>query len=66
MGLMFEEIVVYVMLVVQVDFEEVGDDDVVCKVLGDLIVVVVDIDEVMICQVLIDKIVEVCCQLMEL
>ncbi len=65
MGLTPEETTSYATSVVQADFEEVGDDDVVRKVLGDLTAAAVDTDEATIRQALIDKTVEARRQLME-
>ncbi|WP_435418045.1 DUF1476 domain-containing protein [Parerythrobacter aurantius] len=45
MGLNEEETTSYATSVVQADFEEAGDEDVVRKVLGDLTTAGVDIDE---------------------
>jgi hypothetical protein len=60
-----EETTSYATSVVQADFEEIGDDDVVRKVLGDLTAAAVDTDEATIRQALIDKTVEARRQLME-
>ncbi len=45
MGLGEEETTAYATAVVQADFEEAGDEDVIRKVLGDLTTAGVDIDE---------------------
>ena len=45
MGLNEEETTSYATSVVQADFEEAGDEDVIRKVLGDLITAGVEIDE---------------------
>jgi hypothetical protein len=45
MGLTKEETDAYSKAVVQADFEEAGDEDVIRKLLGDLILAGVDIDE---------------------
>ena len=45
MGLNEEETMAYATAVVQADFEEAGDEDVIRKVLGDLTTAGVDIDE---------------------
>lgn len=48
MGLTPEEADAYAKAVVQADFEEVGDEDVVRKLLGDLLSAGVDADEAMV------------------
>jgi len=48
MGLTAEETEAYGKAVVQADFEEAGDDDVLRKVLGDLTTASVEADEVMV------------------
>jgi hypothetical protein len=65
MSLTPEETAAYATSVVQADFEEAGDDDVVRKVLGDLTAASVDTDEAAIRQALADKTVEARRQLME-
>lgn len=45
MGLTKEETEAYAKAVVQADFEEAGDEDVIGKVLGDLVSAGVDMDE---------------------
>lgn len=45
MGLTKEETEAYAKAVVQADFEEAGDEDVVRKLLGDLVSAGIDIDE---------------------
>jgi hypothetical protein len=65
MGLTPEETAAYATAVVQADFEEAGDDDVVRKLLGDLTAATVEIDEAAIRQALADKTVEARRQLME-
>ena len=45
MGLTAEEAEAYATAVVQADFEEAGDEDVIRKLLGDLVSANVDIDE---------------------
>lgn len=65
MKLICEEVDVYVIVLVYVDLEGGGDDDVVCKLVGDMIVVGFDYDEVIVCCVLVQQMIEVCCQLME-
>jgi hypothetical protein len=64
MGLTPEETTSYATSVVQADFEEAGDDDVVRKVLGDLTAAGVDTDEATIRQSLTDKTVDARRQLM--
>lgn len=65
MGLTPEEAAAYATAVVQADFEDAGDDDVVRKVLGDLTAAGVETDEGAIRQALADKTVEARRQLME-
>lgn len=65
MGLTPEETTAYATSVVQADFEEAGDDDVIRKVLGDLTAASVDTDEVAIRTALAEKSVEARRQLME-
>lgn len=55
----------YAKTVVQADFEEAGDDDVVRKLLGDLTSAGVDIDEARIRGAIEDKLVEARRQLLE-
>jgi hypothetical protein len=55
MGLTKEETDAYAKAVVQADFEEAGDEDVIRKVLGDLVSASVDIDESRVRQALGDK-----------
>jgi len=59
-----EETDAYAKAVVQADFEESGDDDVVHKLLGDLVSANVDMDETRIRQALHDATVEARRQLM--
>ena len=61
-----EETSSYATAVVQAEFEEAGDEDVVRKLLGDLQAANVEIDEATIRQALHDKDVEARRQLMEL
>jgi len=61
-----EETSSYATAVVQAEFEEAGDEDVVRKLLGDLQAANVDIDEAAVRQALHDKDVEARRQLMEL
>ncbi|MVZ98625.1 DUF1476 domain-containing protein [Sphingorhabdus sp. IMCC26285] len=58
MGLTPEETTSYATSVVQADFEEAGDEDVVRKLLGDLISAGADVDDAMIRAALEDKMVE--------
>jgi len=58
MGLSAEEASAYSREVVQADFEEAGDEDVVRKLLGDLTAAGVEIDETEIRIALDDKLVE--------
>lgn len=55
MGLTKEETEAYAKAVVQADFEEAGDEDVVRKLLGDLVSAGVDMDESRIRAALSDK-----------
>jgi len=65
MGLTKEETDAYGKAVVQADFEEAGDEDVVRKLLGDLISAGVDMDEQRIRQALSDKFAEARRQFMQ-
>ena len=65
MGLTPEETTAYATSVVQADFEEAGDDDVIRKVLGDLTAAAVETDEAAIRTALAEKSVEARRQLME-
>lgn len=65
MGLTAEETDAYAKAVVQADFEETGDDDVIRKVLGDLLAAGVDTDEAAVRAALQTKTVEARRQLME-
>jgi hypothetical protein len=58
MGLTPEETTAYATAVVQADFEEAGDEDVIRKVLGDLTSAGIDIDDAAIRAALEDKMVE--------
>lgn len=64
MGLTPEETDAYAKSVVQADFEEAGDEDVVRKLLGDLVSAGVDIDDAGIRQALDEKLIEARRQLM--
>lgn len=65
MGLTPEETDAYAKAVVQADFEEAGDEDVVRKLLGDLISAGVDIDDAGVRLALDQKLVEARRQLIE-
>ena len=65
MHLSEEETASYAKDVVRADFEEAGDDDVVRKVLGDLIAAGVDVDEAKIREAMGHKIVEARRQIIE-
>ena len=60
-----EETAAYATAVVQADFEEAGDDDVVRKVLGDLSAAQCEVDETAVRQAIADKTIEARRQLME-
>ena len=64
MGLSPEETEAYAKAVIQADFEEAGDEDVIRKVLGDLVGAGVDIDEAGVRAALDEKSVEAKRQLM--
>ena len=65
MGLTAEEADAYCKAVVQADFEESGDEDVIRKLLGDLLSAQVDIDDARIRTALADATVEARRQLIE-
>ncbi len=65
MGLTKEETDAYAKAVVQADFEEAGDEDVIRKVLGDLVSAGVDMDEGRIRAALGDKAAEARRQFMQ-
>ena len=65
MGLTAEETDSYAKSVVQADFEEAGDEDVVRKLLGDLLAAGVDVSDEDIRKALSDQMVEARRQLME-
>jgi len=65
MGLTREETEAYAKAVVQADFEEAGDEDVVRKLLGDLVSAGVDMDDQRIRQALSDKMAEARRQFMQ-
>lgn len=58
MGLTPEETTAYATSVVQADFEEAGDEDVVRKLLGDLTSAGIDVDDALIRAALEEKMVE--------
>lgn len=64
MGLTPEETDAYAKSVVQADFEEAGDEDVVRKLLGDLVSAGIDIDDAGIRLALDEKLIEARRQLM--
>ena len=64
MGLNPEETDAYAKAVVQADFEEAGDEDVIRKLLGDLTTAEIDIDEAGVRAVLEEKNIEARRQLM--
>jgi hypothetical protein len=65
MGLTAEEAGPYATSVVQADFEEAGDEDVIRKLLGDLTAAGVDTDDAAVRAALADKTIEARRQLME-
>ncbi|MBN8831203.1 MAG: DUF1476 domain-containing protein [Sphingomonadales bacterium] len=65
MGLTKEETDAYAKAVVQADFEEAGDEDVIRKLLGDLVSAGVDMDESRIRAALSDKMAEARRQFMQ-
>ena len=65
MGLTPEETDTYAKAVVQADFEEAGDEDVIRKVMGDLTSAGVDIEDSAVRQAIEEKTVEARRQLME-
>jgi hypothetical protein len=65
MGLTAAETDAYAKAVVQADFEEAGDEDVIRKLLGDLVSAGVDTDEARVRAALEDKLVEARRQLLE-
>ncbi|PZU09735.1 DUF1476 domain-containing protein [Sphingomonas sp.] len=65
MGLTPEETDAYAKAVVQADFEEAGDEDVIRKLLGDLVGASVDVDEARVRTALHDATVEARRQLIE-
>jgi hypothetical protein len=65
MGLTQEETDSYATAVVQAEFEEAGDEDVIRKLLGDLLAAGADIDEATVRRALDEKAVEARRQLME-
>ena len=65
MGLTPEETDAYAKAVVQADFEEAGDEDVIRKLLGDMLAANVEIDDATVRQAIADKAVEARRQLMD-
>ncbi|WP_010542596.1 DUF1476 domain-containing protein [Sphingomonas elodea] len=65
MGLTPEETDAYAKAVVQADFEEAGDEDVIRKLLGDLLAANVEIDDATVRRALEEQTVEARRQLME-
>ncbi|RKF23035.1 DUF1476 domain-containing protein [Altericroceibacterium spongiae] len=65
MSLTAEETEAYAKAVVQADFEEAGDEDVVRKLLGDLTAAGVDIDEAQVRKALEEKAIEARRQLLD-
>jgi len=65
MKLTAEEADAYAKAVVQADFEEAGDEDVVRKIMGDLIAAGVEIDDAAVRTALAEQMVEARRQLME-
>ena len=65
MGLTAEETDAYAKAVVQAEFEEAGDEDVVRKLLGDLTAAGVESDEAMVRKALADQTVEARRQMIE-
>lgn len=66
MGLTAEEADAYAKSVVQADFEQAGDEDVVRKVIGDLIAAGVETDDAAVRKALAEREVEARRQLMEI
>ncbi|RSV34498.1 DUF1476 domain-containing protein [Sphingomonas sp. ABOLE] len=65
MGLTPEETDAYAKAVVQADFEEAGDEDVIRKLLGDMLAANVEIDDATIRRTIEEKTIEARRQLME-
>jgi hypothetical protein len=65
MGLTPEETDAYAKAVVQADFEEAGDEDVIRKLLGDLLAAGIEVDDATIRKAVEDQTVEARRQLME-
>ncbi len=65
MGLTPEETDAYAKAVVQADFEEAGDEDVIRKLVGDMLAANVEIDEATVRSAIEEKMVEARRQLME-
>lgn len=66
MGLTPEETDAYAKAVIQADFEEAGDEDVIRKLLGDLLAAGVEVDDATVRRALSDQMVEARRQLMEI
>jgi hypothetical protein len=65
MGLTPEETDAYAKAVIQAEFEEAGDEDVVRKLLGDLLAAGVEVDDATVRSALSEKLIEARRQLME-
>jgi hypothetical protein len=65
MGLTPEETDAYAKAVIQAEFEEAGDEDVVRKLLGDLLAAGVEVDDATVRRALSEQLVEARRQLME-
>jgi len=65
MGLTPEETDAYAKAVVQADFEEAGDEDVIRKLLGDLLAAGIEVDDATVRSALAEQLVEARRQLME-
>ncbi len=65
MGLTPEETDAYAKAVVQADFEEAGDEDVIRKLVGDMLAANVEVDEATVRSAIEEKMVEARRQLME-
>lgn len=65
MGLTPEETDAYAKAVVQADFEEAGDEDVIRKLVGDMLAANVEVDEATVRSAIEEKMIEARRQLME-
>ena len=65
MGLTPEETDAYAKAVVQADFEEAGDEDVIRKLLGDLLAAGIEVDDATVRDALREQLIEARRQLME-